>query len=68
MTGEEAVNNKIEFWPVKRPNYYVGMAYDEEYDLLVTVTSEGLVNIKGTKNKKEIGEKVLDFEFSILNT
>ena len=44
------------------------MAYDEEYDLLVTVTSEGLVNIKGTKNKKEIGEKVLDFEFSITNT
>lgn len=39
------------------------MAYDEEYDLLITVTNEGLVNVKGTKNWKEIGEKVLDFSF-----
>ena len=43
------------------------MAYDEEYDLLITVTNEGLFNIKGTKNRKEIGEKVLDFSFQIEN-
>lgn len=54
--GEEAVNNKFEFWPIKWPNYYVGMSYDEEYDLMVTVTNEGIVNINPTKNQKQFSD------------
>jgi len=41
--------NKIEF-STRRPVYFVGMAYDEEYDLLLTATNEGTVEVKSTKS------------------
>jgi len=40
--------NKIEF-SLRKPNYFIGIAYDEEYDLLITVSNEGVFEIKSTK-------------------
>jgi len=44
--SDEVTNSKIMEYMLSKPNFYIGAAYDEEFDIFITAHNDGTVEIR----------------------